>query len=366
LVVAVARADDPQRGDAAASEGSTAASPADRLKESPNDTAVLNQYMGENLRRVSLLMNSEPQQAEQLLTDMKKLLDSLEPDAEAAKQLLERAKSAVAYFEQQLELARTSLEELGNRLKENPDDAKTVSTFLSKVMQELSPLTRSEPDKAEKELKAARELLATVGAQATEDAAKKMYERAEQAFGRLESSIETGKRLAALVGQDSVPLEVEAWVNGTPLTDADLKAKVVLLDFWSVWCGPCISTFPHLREWHEKYADKGLIIIGLTRYYNYVWDDQQGRPKRSSEKVSPEQEQEMLQKFAEHHNLHHRFAIQKDSTLSDYYAVSGIPHVVVIDREGKIRLIRIGSGEKNAQDIGSMIESLIAEGTTIN
>jgi hypothetical protein len=69
----------------------------------------------------------------------------------------------------------------------------------------------------------------------------------------------------------------------------------------------------------------------------------------------------MLAKFAEHHNLHHRFAIQKDRTLAEFYAVSGIPHVVLIDREGKVRLIRVGSGEKNAQDISEMLEKLIAD-----
>jgi peroxiredoxin len=69
-----------------------------------------------------------------------------------------------------------------------------------------------------------------------------------------------------------------------------------------------------------------------------------------------------LVKFAESHNLHHRFAIQKDKSLAEYYAVSGIPHVVVIDRAGKIRLIRVGSGDKNAKDIGEMLEKLIASG----
>ena len=66
----------------------------------------------------------------------------------------------------------------------------------------------------------------------------------------------------------------------------------------------------------------------------------------------------MLEKFAGQHQLHHRFAVQKDNGASEYYAVTGIPHVVVIDRFGKIRLIRVGSGDKNAHDIGEMLEKL--------
>jgi hypothetical protein len=120
-----------------------------------------------------------------------------------------------------------------------------------------------------------------------------------------------------------------------------------------------------LIEWHEKYADKGLVMVGLTRYYGYKWDGEAGRAVRTrgEEAATPEQEQEAMLKFVEDKGLHHRIAFQKDRVLSDFYAVTGIPHVVVIDREGKIRLIRIGSGEENAQAIDAMIQELISEGS---
>ena len=106
------------------------------------------------------------------------------------------------------------------------------------------------------------------------------------------------------------------------------------------------------------------MIIGLTQYYNYAWDDKTGRATRAAggAKITPEEEQTMLVKFAEKHDLHHRFAIQKGRSLSEYYGVTGIPHVVMIDRTGTVRLIRVGSGEANAQDISQMLEKLIAEG----
>ena len=52
----------------------------------------------------------------------------------------------------------------------------------------------------------------------------------------------------------------------------------------------------------------------------------------------------MLVEFARSHDLKHRFAIQADDSLSDYYGVTGIPHVVVIDQQGIVRMMRIGSG----------------------
>jgi thiol-disulfide isomerase/thioredoxin len=171
---------------------------------------------------------------------------------------------------------------------------------------------------------------------------------------------DAGQTREYLVGKKAAPLEVEAWVNGSPLTDEDLKGKVVLLDFWAVWCGPCIATFPTLREWNEKYADKGLVMIGLTGYYNYDWDEKAGRAVHTDDTVAPGQEQAMLVKFAAHHKLTYRFGIQPGGAFSKQYGVTGIPQVVVIDREGVIRLIRVGSAEASARDVGDLLETLLA------
>ena len=195
---------------------------------------------------------------------------------------------------------------------------------------------------------------------ATSDAAKRIYESQARMFAGLERSIEAGKTLAALIGKDAAPLSVETWVNGESLKDSDLKGKVVLLDFWAIWCGPCIATFPHLREWNEKYEKKGLVMIGLTNYYGYEWDDAAGRAKKAAGEVTHEQEHEMLKKFAAHHQLRHRFGVSTDRSISQYYAVTGIPHVVVIDQAGKVRMVRVGSGEANAKDIGDLLEKLLA------
>lgn len=167
---------------------------------------------------------------------------------------------------------------------------------------------------------------------------------------------------ADLIGRDAVLLKPDAWVNGTPLTNEELKGKVVLLDFWAVWCGPCIATFPHLREWQEKYADKGLVMIGVTNYYKYGWNANAGRSEQV-EGITPEQEREALVEFAKHHQLHHRFAVMPPgSDFAQQYGVNGIPQVVVIDRRGKIRLIRVGSGQENARAVEAILERLLNDG----
>ena len=56
---------------------------------------------------------------------------------------------------------------------------------------------------------------------------------------------------------------ITGWINSEPLTLAELKGRVVLLDFWTYTCVNCVRTFPFLREWHSKYAGSGLVIVGV-------------------------------------------------------------------------------------------------------
>lgn len=56
---------------------------------------------------------------------------------------------------------------------------------------------------------------------------------------------------------------IETWINSSPLTVAELKGKVVLIDFWTYSCINCVRTLPYLKDWYNKYHTKGLVIIGV-------------------------------------------------------------------------------------------------------
>ena len=56
---------------------------------------------------------------------------------------------------------------------------------------------------------------------------------------------------------------INAWVNSEPLCLSDLRGNVVLVDFWTYTCVNCIRTFPYLRQWNARYADDGLVILGI-------------------------------------------------------------------------------------------------------
>ncbi len=255
---------------------------------------------------------------------------------------------------------RTRLNEfVTGELRKHPTSVPLVTTYNTAAIQEIRDVMSSNPDEAEKRLDAWKDFLAKLDT--STPPMKNLVQFANRNVTALELALAAERKRLDLVGKSAIPLDVQDWVNGDPLSDADLKGKVVLLDFWAVWCGPCIATFPHLREWNEKFGPKGLVIVGVTRYYEYEWDDEAKRPKRVKD-LPPDSEQAAMVKFAEHHQLKHRFAvIPKSSTFNDAYGVTGIPQAVLIDRTGNVRLIRVGSGDKNAHDLEQMLAELIGE-----
>jgi thiol-disulfide isomerase/thioredoxin len=170
---------------------------------------------------------------------------------------------------------------------------------------------------------------------------------------------------AALLGKSAAEFPVDFSLNGKPVTLDDLRGKVVLLDFWAVWCPTCRTAFPHLQDLSNQYKDKGLQVIGLTSYYKkLVFDKQTGTLERAPKNLTRKQEQGMLTDFIEYHKLKYLIEVLNSEDwewLSDKYKIKGLPAVMLIDRKGKVRLIKVGPAEENTRAVDEKIKELLGK-----
>ena len=143
------------------------------------------------------------------------------------------------------------------------------------------------------------------------------------------------RKILLLIGKQAPEIRgIENWVYSEPLTLESLNGQVVLLEFWGLWCPPCVASMPHLMEVNEKYAPHGLKIVTV-------------HAGRGNEKDTPSYEEAAAPVSARLWDdrklpfpialtkLGSRSAEGEETPVTDY-GISAFPTTIVIGKDGKI------------------------------
>lgn len=125
-----------------------------------------------------------------------------------------------------------------------------------------------------------------------------------------------------------------AWSSDPAIKSfADLKGKVVVVDFWATWCGPCIASFPNMREMQKHYEGYPVTIVGVTS----LQGSHSGPDGRVSTEGDPQKEYTLMAEFMKQKEMSWPVIFTEQEVFNPDFGVQGIPHVAIIDPSGKVR-----------------------------
>jgi len=137
---------------------------------------------------------------------------------------------------------------------------------------------------------------------------------------------------------------IDGWFNTAPLKLDELRGKVVLVDFWTYTCSNCLNHLPYVRQWHEKYQDKGLVVVGVhTPEFAFAFE-------KSAQNV-----QDAIKRLQIKH------AVAQDNSYATWKSFKNRywPAVYLIDKQGRIVYSHYGEG--NYGETEKRIQALLAE-----
>ena len=149
--------------------------------------------------------------------------------------------------------------------------------------------------------------------------------------------------LKNLKSQGAAPeLFNQVWLNSPPLKLADLRGKVVVVDFWTFDCINCIHVTPALKDWYSKYKDNGLVIIGVH-----------------SPEFDYEKDLNNVEEAVARLGVTYPVAIDNDFRTWKAYGNQYWPAMYFVDKAGQLRHVHIGEGDYEYSE--QVIRALLAE-----
>jgi thiol-disulfide isomerase/thioredoxin len=134
-------------------------------------------------------------------------------------------------------------------------------------------------------------------------------------------------RTPDLTGDTFAPNFTLRDLDGNALSLSGLRGRVVLLDFWATWCGPCRMQMPHLEKLHREFGGRGLVVIG----------------------INVAEPQDLVRRFLDANRFTFTALLDPNGVVAGRYRAHFIPTTVFIDAQGKVAVVQYGWG--NEQDL---------------
>jgi len=137
-------------------------------------------------------------------------------------------------------------------------------------------------------------------------------------------------------------------IGAVGVSKIEKKGKVLMLNIWGTWCGPCRQEMPHLIEMQAKYKDQGFEVIGLNI------GTYEGTPESTED----------IQKFATEMKLNYTLARSPRQATGAFYAITKqqvVPQTMLVDREGRVRGIFVGGGQRIFDSMKENLAKVMAE-----
>ena len=140
-----------------------------------------------------------------------------------------------------------------------------------------------------------------------------------------------------MIGKAAPAFELQT-LTGSPFKLSDQVGKVVVLDFWATWCGPCVAALPKINETTAKYKEKGVVF----------------------QAVNQQEEASIVKEFLAAQKLDVPVILDIEGKVGTLFKVEGIPQTVIIDKTGKIQVVHVGAGPTIGEQLTKELDEILA------